>query len=117
MGSWSSTEDFNVGKLFPERNFRRFPLNFKSNRTKHDYGKKQELRMLVWTGKSLIVVVNGEGKRSVAWNKGCLKSSIWVSRDQRDHERDHVLGSSSSSSVPRVHIPVVGLDQADTRPS
>ena len=64
-----------------------------------------------WTGKSLTVVVNGEGKKSVAWNKGCLKSSIWVSRGWRDH----VLGSSSSSSVSRVHKPVVGLVQADTQ--
>ena len=108
MGSWSSTGDFNVGKLFPERNFRRFPLNFKANRTEHDYGKKHELRKSVWTGKSLTIIVNGEGKRSVAWNKGCLKSSILVSRGKRDH----VLGSSS---VSRVHRPVVGLDQADTQ--
>ena len=47
VGSWSSTEDFNVGKLFPERNFRRIPLNFKSNRIEHDYGKKRELRKSV----------------------------------------------------------------------
>ena len=30
-------------------------------------------------------------------------------------QRDHVLGSSSSSSVSRVHRPVVGLVQADTQ--
>ena len=47
VDSWSSTEDFNVGKLFPERNFRRIPLNFKSNRIEHDYGKKRELRKSV----------------------------------------------------------------------
>ena len=49
VGSWSSTEDFNVGKLFPKRNFRRFSFNFKSNRTIHDYGKKLELRKSIWT--------------------------------------------------------------------
>ena len=47
VGSWSSTGDFNVGKLFPEINFRRIPLNFKSNRIEHDYGKKRELRKSV----------------------------------------------------------------------
>ena len=107
-GSWCNTEDFNVGKIFPVGNNRRSLLNFKSNRTEHDYGKKRELRKSNWTGKSLSVEVNGEGKRSVAWKKGCLKGSIWVSRGQRDH----VVGFSS---VSRVHRPVVGLDQVGTQ--
>ena len=40
----------------------------------------------------------------MAWYKGGLSSSIWVSRGQRDH----VVGSSR---VSRVHKPVVGLEQ------
>ena len=38
-----------------------------------------------WVGKSLIVEVNGEGKRRVAWKKGGLRNSLWVTRDQREH--------------------------------
>ena len=79
-------------------------MNFKSNWIEHVYGKKRELRNSDWTGKSLIVEVNGKGKRSVAWRKGGLRSSIWVSRGQRDH----MVGSSS---VSQVHKPVVGLNQ------
>ena len=70
VGSRHSTEDFNFGKINLVGNKRRSLLNFKSNWTEHVYEKKRELRKSDWTGKSLIVEVNGEGKRSVAWNKG-----------------------------------------------
>ena len=80
VGSQRSKEDFNFGKIYPVGNKRRFPLNFKSNWTEHVYGKKRELRKLDWIGKSLTIEVNGEGKRSVTWKKGGLRSSIWVSR-------------------------------------
>ena len=104
VDSQCRTEDFNFGKIYPIGNKRRSPLHFKSNWTEHVYGKKRELRKSNWAGKSLTVEVNGKGERRVAWKKGGLRSSIWVSRDQRDH----VVGSSS---VSRVHKPVVGLDQ------
>ena len=52
----------------------------------------------------MIVEVNGEGKRHMAWKKGGLKNSIWVSKEQREH----VVGPSGS----RVHtLPVVGSNQ------
>ena len=48
--------------------------------------------------------MNGEGKRRVAWKKGGLKHSIWVSRVQREH----IMGPSGS----RVHtLPVMGSNQ------
>ena len=84
VGSRRSTKEFNVGKTNPVGN-KRSSLNFKSNWTEHVYGKKRELRKSDWTGKSLIVEVNGEGKRSVAWKKGGLRSSIWVSRGEGSH--------------------------------
>ena len=43
--------------------------------------KKSELENSDWVGKSLIIEVIGEGKRRVVWNKGGLKSSLWVLRD------------------------------------
>ena len=85
VGSWLSTEDFNFGKINPIGNKRRSPLNFNSNWIEHVYGKKWELRKSDWTWKSLTLEVNGEGKRTVAWNKGGLRSSIRVLRGQRDH--------------------------------
>ena len=100
-------EDFNLGKIYPVGN-KRFLLNFKSNWIEHVYGKKRELRKSDWIGKGLTVEVNGEGKRSVAWNKGGLRSSIWVSRDQRDH-------MVAFSSVSQVHKPVVGLEQVGSQ--
>ncbi|KAL0005205.1 hypothetical protein SO802_012766 [Lithocarpus litseifolius] len=55
-------------------------------------------------GKSLIVEVNGEEKRTMAWNKGGLRSSLWVSRDQRKH-----VTSGNGSQVH--NFPVVGSDR------
>ena len=43
--------------------------------------KKRELRKLDWARKILTLEVNEEGKRQVAWKKGGLRSSIWVSGD------------------------------------
>ena len=99
VGSRPSTEEFNVGKTNLVGNKRRSPLNFKSNWIEHVYGKKCELGNSDWAGKCLTVEVNGEGKRRVAWNKGGLKSSLWVTRDQREHV-------SSGSWV--LKYPVVG---------
>ena len=102
VGSRRSTEECNVGKTNPVGNKRRSPLNFKSNWIEHVFGKKRELGNSDCAGKSLIVEVNGEGKRRVVWNKGGLRSSLWVSRDQREHV----------PSDSRVHLnPVVGSDQ------
>ena len=84
VGSRRSTKEFNVGKTNPVGN-KRSSLNFKSNWIEHVYGKKRELGNSNWAGKSLIVEVNGKGKRRVAWNKGGLRSSLWVTRDQREH--------------------------------
>ena len=81
VGSRCSTEEFNFGKTNPVGNKRRSPLNFKSNWIEHVYGKKKgELGNSDWTGIGLTVEVNGEGKRHVAWKKGGLRSSIWVTR-------------------------------------
>ena len=77
---------------------------FKSNHFDHVSGNKEELRDSNWKGIGLTVEVNGEGKRHMAWKKGGLKNSIWVSKGQREH----VVGPSGS----RVHtLPVVGSDQ------
>ena len=81
VGSQCSTKDFNFGKIYPVGNKRRSPLHFKSIWTEHVYGKKRELRKSDWAGKSLNVEVNREGKRRVAWKKGGVRSSIWVSRN------------------------------------
>ena len=81
VGSRRNTKEFNIGKTNPIGNKRRSPLNFKSNWIEHVYGKKRELGNADWAGKSLTVEVNGEGKRRVAWNKGGLRSSLWVTRD------------------------------------
>ena len=43
-------------------------------------GKKGELGNFDWTGIGLTVEVNREGKRRVAWKKGGLRSSIWVTK-------------------------------------
>ena len=81
-------------------------MNFKSNWIDHVSRKKGELRNSDWTGIGLIVELNGEGKRCVSWKKGGLRSSIWVTRDQREH----VGGGGPSGS--RVPLNVVGSDQA-----
>nr|POE88805.1 hypothetical protein CFP56_25251 [Quercus suber] len=47
----------------------------------------------------------GKEKRRVVWNKGGLRSSLWVIRDQREHV----------PSGSRVHnFPMVGSDQDGT---
>lgn len=102
VGSRHSTEEFNVGNPNPVGSKRRSSLNFKSNGFVHVFGKKRELGYSDWVGKSLTIVVNGEGKGRVARNKGGLRSSLWVSRDQRKH----------MPSGSRVHkAPVEGSDQ------
>nr|POF09736.1 hypothetical protein CFP56_21375 [Quercus suber] len=106
MGSRCNIEVFNFEKTNPVENKRRSPLNFKSNGFDHVSGNKGELRNSDWTRISLIIEVNGEGKRRVAWKKGGLMSStsIWVSRGQKEH----VVGPSGSW----VHtLPVVGSNQ------
>ena len=85
VGSQCRTEELNFGKTNPVGYKRRSPLNFKSNWTEHVYGNKRELRTCDGAGKSLTVEVNGEGKRRVVWNKGGLRNSQWVIRDQREH--------------------------------
>ena len=87
-------------------------MNFKSNWIEHVYGNKRELDNSDWAGKSLTVEVNGEGKRRVVWNKGGLRSSLWVIRDQREHmpsgSRVHkcpMVDSNQDGSL--VGIPVI----------
>ena len=99
VGSRRSAEEFYVGKTNPVGYNRRYPLNFKSVCFEHGYGNKRELGSSDWAGKSLTVEVNGEGKRRVVWNKGGLRRSLWVTRDQREH----------APSGSRVHkSPMVG---------
>ena len=99
VGSRRSAEEFYVGKTNPVGYNRRYPLNFKSVWLEHGYGNKHELGSSDWAGKSLTVEVNGEGKRRVVWNKGGLRRSLWVTRDQREH----------APSGSRVHkSPMVG---------
>lgn len=76
---------------------RRPLLNFNSNWNKHAYRKERELRKPDWTGEGLIVEVNAKGIRRVVWNsnKGGLKNSIWVKRNQRNH----VVGPSWGSQA------------------
>nr|POE99702.1 hypothetical protein CFP56_36045 [Quercus suber] len=81
VGSQCRTEELNFGEKNPVGYKRRSPLNFKSNWTEHVYGNKRELGNFDWAGKSLTVEVNGEGKRRVVWNKGGLRSYLWVIRD------------------------------------
>ena len=106
VGSRHSTEEFNVGKTNPIGNKRRSPLNFKSNWIEHVYGKKKrELGNSDYAGKILTIEVNREGKMRVAWNKGGLRCSLWVTMDQMEHV----------SSGSRVHkYPVMGSDQDGT---
>ena len=85
VGSQCRTEELNFGNTNPVGYKRRSPLNFKSNWNEHVYGNKRELRNYDGAGKSLTVEVNGEGKRRVVWNKGGLRNSQWVIRDQREH--------------------------------
>ena len=63
---------------------------FKSNHFDHVSGNKEELRDSNWKGIGLTVEVNGEGKRHMAWKKGGLKNSIWVSKGQRRSEERRV---------------------------
>ena len=81
VGARRSTEGLNFGMTNLVGNKRGSPLHFKSNWIEHAYGKKNELENSDWVGKSLIIEVIGEGKRRVVWNKGGLKSSLWVLRD------------------------------------
>ena len=106
VGSQHSTEEFNVGKTNPIGSKRRSPLNFKSNWIEHVYGKKKrELGNSDYAGKILTIEVNREGKMRVAWNKGGLRCSLWVTMDQMEHV----------SSGSRVHkYPVMGSDQDGT---
>lgn len=96
-----------MGETNPVGNKRRFPLIFNSNLNVSVFRKERELRNSYWAGEALIVEVNGEGNRRVAWNpnKGGLRSSKWVTRSYREH----VVGPSSGSWVHK--IPVVGSDQ------
>ena len=82
-------------------------MKFNSNWNEFVYGKEHELRNSYWIGEGLIVEVNGEGKRHVAWNsnKGRLRSSKWVTRSRREH----VVGLSSGSWVQKNLV--VGSDQ------
>ena len=83
VGSRRSAEEFYVGKTNRVGYNKRSPLNFKSVWLEHGYGNKRELGSSDWAGKSLTIEVNGEGKRRVAWNKGGLRNSLLVTRDQR----------------------------------
>ena len=81
VGSRCSTEEFYIGKKNRVGYNKRSPLHFKSVCFEHGYGNKRELGSSDWAGKSLTVEVNGEGKRRVAWKKGGLRNSLWVTRD------------------------------------
>lgn len=72
--------DLNLGEPNPVGNKKRLPLKFNSNLNESLYGKGRELRRSYWTGEGVIVEVNGEGKRRVAWNnnKGLLGIIIKV---------------------------------------
>ena len=87
-GSRRSTKEFNFGKTILVGNNRRSSLLFKSNGFEHGNSKYRELGNSDWARKRLTVEVNEEGKRSVTWNKGGLRSSIWVSKGQRE-QREH----------------------------
>ena len=85
VGSRRNAEEFYVGKT-NSVGYNRIPsLYFKSNRLEHGFGNKRELGSSDWARNSLTIEVNREGKKRVAWNKGGLRSSLWVSRDQREH--------------------------------
>ncbi|KAK9992897.1 hypothetical protein SO802_022600 [Lithocarpus litseifolius] len=105
VGSQCRIEEFNFGRTSSVGYKRRSPLNFKSNWIEHVYGNKRELGNSNWAGTSLTVEVNGEGKRRVVWNKGGLRSSSWIIRDQREHVH-------SGSRVQKFHM--VGSDQDGT---
>uniref|UniRef100_A0A7N2KUK5 Reverse transcriptase zinc-binding domain-containing protein n=1 Tax=Quercus lobata TaxID=97700 RepID=A0A7N2KUK5_QUELO len=109
VGARRSTEGLNIGMTNLVENKRRSLLHFKSNWIEHAYGKKSELGNSNWARKSLTIEVIGERKRRVAWNKGDLKSSLWVSRDQREH----ASRGSKVHKFPRVGSvqdgPLVGL--------
>nr|POF17159.1 hypothetical protein CFP56_39685 [Quercus suber] len=113
MGSRCINVEFNLLETNSVGNKRRFPLKFNSNWNESVYGKEHELRNSYWTREGLTVEVNGEGKRHIAWNsnKGGLRSSKWVKRSQREH----VVGPSSGSRVPKNLVvqknPVVGSNQ------
>ncbi|KAF3958631.1 hypothetical protein CMV_016479 [Castanea mollissima] len=63
---------------------RKSQLNFKSKGSEHDFGKNRDLGKPVWAGNSLTIEVIAEGKRRVAWHKAGLRSSLSVSREQRE---------------------------------
>ena len=107
VGSRHSAKEFYVRKTNLGGYNRRSPLNFKSVWLEHGYGNKRELESFDWAGKSLTVEVNGEGKRRVAWNKGGLRSSLWVTRDQREHvpsgspvHKSPMVGSGTQVGLP-----------------
>ena len=115
MGSRSRSEVPNLEKTILLEKQRRSPLNFKFNWVDHVFGNKGELGNPDWAGIGLTVEVNGEGKRRVAWKKGGLRSSIWVSKGQREHvvpsgSRDlshTVVGSvQAQKGLPVTHFPV-----------
>ena len=112
MGSWGSAEEFYVGKTNPVGYNRRSLLYFKSNWLEHGFGNKRELGSSDWAGKSLTVEVNGEGKRRVAWNKGGLRSSLWVSREQMEHmpSGSRVLKYPMVGSGTQVGLVIFGLE-------
>ena len=85
MGSWCRSEILNLEKTILVEKQRRSLLNFKLNWADHVFGNKGELRNPDWAGIGLTVEVNGERKRRVTWKKGGLRSSIWVSKGQREH--------------------------------
>ena len=85
VGSRCNAEEFYIGKTNWVGYNKRSPLHFKSVWFEHGYGNKRELGSSDWAGKSLTVEVNGEGKRRVAWKKGGLRNSLWVTRDQKEH--------------------------------
>ncbi|KAL0010938.1 hypothetical protein SO802_006046, partial [Lithocarpus litseifolius] len=100
--------DFNLGEKNPVGIKKRFPLKFSSNSNESVYGKERELRKYFWTGKGLIVEVNGEGKRRAAWNhnKGGFKSFQWVTRSQNEH----VVGCDNFKETWAQNKEVVGSE-------
>ena len=59
--------------------------------------------------------MNGEGKRRVAWNKGGLRSSLWVSREQMEHmpSGSRVLKYPMVGSGTQVGLVIFGLEPID----
>ncbi|KAK9988852.1 hypothetical protein SO802_029091 [Lithocarpus litseifolius] len=104
VGSQCRTGDLNFERTNQVGYKRRPPLIFKSKGSEHVFGNKRELGNSDWAGTSLTVEVNEKGKRRVVWNKGGLRNSILVIKDQRVH----VPGGSQVQQLPLVGSDLAG---------